>query len=152
MNSRFCVVFPHLIIVMAIVVGSVRGNKPLDADDRSDLRGKDLIGFWVGHDICAPDREWNITFLADRVEFMEPSDRESFEGEYKFVGGDNTGQIDIRIDTSSTPECFGKTALGIFELADGRLILAMNVPGKETRPDSFDPGDDVRVFEVSCDR
>ena len=142
MNSRFCLIFPHLVIILAIVAGSVNGNFGTHGPNH-------LTGTWIGYEIGAPGEDWTISFMDNQATVSGTRCGEWFRGECDLTGAEQAGRIDILVEQASDRDVAGKIARGIYELRDGRLLLAMTSPGEESRPCSFESGESVRVLQLT---
>jgi len=96
-------------------------------------------GSWSGQ---APDGELvNLTIRGDHARLESGSGDEWFETEFHAdERDDGLWNVALRIVECSDGDYKGKTSLGLAELGDGRLVMALGEPGTDSRPTSMDAG------------
>ena len=103
----------------------------------------ELEGTWTGYELGG-DAGW--TFILTGNTFSTTGPGEWHTGTFSLNTGASPKQMNALITDSAISIYIGSTMLGIYQLSGDTLTIAAHEPGDPTRPTSFVPAGDERVW------
>ena len=106
----------------------------------------ELEGTWSGAEEGGAEGDWVLTFTGNRFEATGGPAVPNFRGAFTLDPIAEPRQIDMVIEGTLSRIFGGEPASGIYQIEGEALTLAMNEPGAELRPASFERVPGTRVF------
>ena len=105
-----------------------------------------LQGTWVGCDVQNPLFDWTLTIHGDRFYLVREDLTMWYIGQFSLNNNCLYKKIDLQFSHSHIEAHDEMTSLGIYEVAEDTLTFITAVPGKKSRPLSFDESHETIVF------
>jgi uncharacterized protein (TIGR03067 family) len=109
-------------------------------------RQSDLEGLWIGCELRKPCIDWFLTIEGNQFHLIREDAFISYKGRFQLNNNCVHKKIDLQINEAHTQSQNGRTILGIYQISRNLLTVVMGLPGKPSRPLSFDETKGAFVF------
>ena len=109
-------------------------------------RRTELEGLWIGCEIRKPCIDWTLTIEGNQFHLIREDAFISYKGRFQLNNNCAHKKIDLQVDEAHTPSQNGRKILGIYQISRNSLTVVMGLPGRLSRPLSFDEAKGAIVF------
>jgi uncharacterized protein (TIGR03067 family) len=136
----------YLVIILLLAGLIIYGCGNSDDSAASDQQ---LIqGTWAGKAVGMED-EFIMIITSGDFDFKALNSDVWYKGTFTLNEATAPRQADFKIVDCSIEQYKGTTARGIYKVDKDTLSFASYEPGTETRPTSFEPADEVQIFNLT---
>jgi uncharacterized protein (TIGR03067 family) len=106
-----------------------------------------MQGTWTGTELAAGrEGQWTLVITGDQIKVDGPGP-EDYSGAIALDESTTPKSAQFTINECAVESYIGATGHNIYKFENDKLFLAGAEPGSDTKPTSFEGGDNIRHFE-----